>query len=318
MNVSVLTVIIRREHDVVLARQRARQIARLLGFEGQDEVRIATAVSEIARNAFQYAGGGKVEYSYTGVPVRQMLVRVSDEGKGIADLQAVLGGEYTSRTGMGLGILGARRLMDSFEISSGPGRGTTVLIGKKLTAAAPEVTPATIRTIADALVREAVSDPLSELQRQNQELLSTLERLEERQQQLAMVNKELEDTNRGVVALYAELDERADALRRTSDLKTQFLSNMSHEFRTPLNSVLSLSHILLDQLDDGGRLRTPRQRPHPRPQPGNPARWPGPGEIQLEAPATNSGQLPPAIRDCWMQGYTSLSPSRFSFSERPC
>ncbi len=64
-----------------------------------------------------------------------------------------------------------------------------------------------------------------------------------------MLNRELEDTNRGVVALYAELDERADYLRRASELKTKFLSNVSHEFRTPLNSVISLARLLMDRVD---------------------------------------------------------------------
>ena len=59
----------------------------------------------------------------------------------------------------------------------------------------------------------------------------------------------MEDTNRGVVALYAELDERAEQLRRASELKSRFLSNMSHEFRTPLNSILALSRLLMDRTD---------------------------------------------------------------------
>ena len=64
-----------------------------------------------------------------------------------------------------------------------------------------------------------------------------------------MLNQELHDTNRGVVALYAELDERADHLRRADELKSRFLSNMSHEFRTPLNSILALSRLLLTRGD---------------------------------------------------------------------
>ena len=99
-------------------------------------------------------------------------------------------------------------------------------------------------------------DPYDEIERQNQELLKTLEELRSRQEELAILNRELEDTNRGVVALYAELDERADYLRRVSDLKTSFFSNVSHEFRTPLNSIMSLSRMLLERID--GEL-TPEQ-----------------------------------------------------------
>ena len=78
------------------------------------------------------------------------------------------------------------------------------------------------------------TDPFDEIERQNQELLKTLAELKEKQDQLADLNQELEDTNRGVVALYAELEQHADDLRRVSDFKTSFLSNLSHEFRNTL------------------------------------------------------------------------------------
>jgi len=79
--------------------------------------------------------------------------------------------------------------------------------------------------------------------------LRTLQTLHERQAELAQLNSELEDTNRGVVALYAELDDRAEYLRKASDIKTRFFSNVSHELRTPLNSIVSLASILLDHID---------------------------------------------------------------------
>src|SRR5262249_19750364 len=126
----LLTLEIRLEHDVVLARQRTRQVAGLLGFDVQDQTRIATAVSEIARNAFQYATGGKVEFLAEDNPPT-LLIRVRDHGPGIRDLQAILDGRYTSSTGMGLGIIGAKRLMDCFRIESESGSGTVVLLGKE-------------------------------------------------------------------------------------------------------------------------------------------------------------------------------------------
>jgi len=90
---------------------------------------------------------------------------------------------------------------------------------------------------------------VEEVQQQNQELLRTLDELRVRQEDLERVNRELEDTNRGVVALYAELEERADHLRRADDLKTRFLSNMTHEFRTPVNSILALTGLLEERID---------------------------------------------------------------------
>jgi anti-sigma regulatory factor (Ser/Thr protein kinase) len=125
---SILTADLRTEQDVVLARQRARQISALLGFDGLEQTRLATAVSEIARNAVQYGGGGRVGFGLTPHPP-MLVVRVSDRGPGVAQLQDVLDGRYHSPTGMGLGLLGARRLTDRFEIESGPGRGNTVTLG---------------------------------------------------------------------------------------------------------------------------------------------------------------------------------------------
>src|SRR5271163_3351094 len=117
MSFSILSVSIRSEYDTVAVRQRARQIARLLGFDVQDQTRISTAVSEIARNAFNYAGGGRVEYSIEGRTAPQLfIVKIKDSGPGVLDLENILEGRYKSSTGMGMGILGARRLMDQFQI----------------------------------------------------------------------------------------------------------------------------------------------------------------------------------------------------------
>ncbi len=244
MNTTILTLEIRFEHDVVLARQRARQTAGLLGFDAQDQTRIATAVSEMARNAFVHAGGGKVEFLVEGTaPPQMLLIRVRDQGPGIADLPALLEG------GKGLGIVSAKRLMDRFHIESATGKGTMVLMGKTLQPGAPAVTAQDLARIAGELARLAPGNAFEELQRQNQELLRALEELRQRQEQLAQLNRELDDTNRGVLALYAELEDRAERLRSASEVKSRFLSYMSHELRTPLNSILSLSRILLDRLD---------------------------------------------------------------------
>ena len=250
MSVLLTSLFVRHEQDVVAVRQRAREIAARLGFEGQDQTRIATAVSEIARNAFMYAGGGKVEMTVEGPRAPQLLVvRVSDRGPGIRDLDAVLAGRYRSSTGMGIGMLGARRLVDHFDVESRPGAGATVTLGKLFPRRAPEIAPAGLAALATALAGEAPQGPLEEIRQQNQELLRTLDELGRRQEDLSRLNAELHDTNRGVLALYAELDEKADTLRRADEMKSRFLSNMSHEFRTPLNSMMALSRLLLEDAE---------------------------------------------------------------------
>ncbi len=245
-----VTLPIESEADVVTVRQRAHRLAELLGFERQDQTRVATAVSELARNAFSYAGGGRAEFLIDSKPSPQVfLIRITDSGPGIADLETILEGRYRSRHGMGLGILGARRLMDHFSIDTAAGRGTAVEIGHRLPDRAPAVTPARLDEIVGVLRKERSSDSLEVLRQQNRELMQSLDELRRKDEERRQLDQELSDTNRGVVALYAELDERAEQLRRASELKSKFLSNMSHEFRTPLNSVLALSRLLLDRID---------------------------------------------------------------------
>lgn len=250
MSWPILSVLIKYEQDIVIARQRAKQIAMLLGFDVPDQTRIATAVSEIARNAYAYAGGGKATFHLEGkTPPQVLLIMIKDLGPGIADLPAVLQTAYRSPTGLGLGLAGVRRLMDQFEIKSAPDSGTTVWLKKLLPKKNPLISAERLQEIVVYLTQQPPRNPLEEVQQQNQELLVTLEELHQRQEELSRLNQELEDTNRGVVALYAELDEKADHLRRADEMKSRFLSNMSHEFRTPLNSILALARLLLDRTD---------------------------------------------------------------------
>lgn len=250
MTYSITNITIEYEHDVVLARQRAREIAALLGFDNQDQTRIATAVSELARNAFVYAGRGRVEFEIEGRTVPQLFViKIGDSGPGIANLKEILEGSYASRTGMGIGLIGARRLVDQCEIQSDARQGTKIALRKIMPRHASLVTTTSLRGLVDQLAQRRPQGPLEEIQQQNRELVRALAELRERQEELARINRELEDTNRGVVALYAELDEKASHLRRADEMKSRFLSNMSHEFRTPLNSILALSGLLLDRAD---------------------------------------------------------------------
>ena len=241
----LMTVELTRENDVVLARQRARQLAAGLRLDPQDQNRFATAVSEIARNAHQYAGGGKVEFRIDdGVPPL-LIARVIDRGPGIPRLKEILDGRYVSSTGLGLGVVGARRLTDAFSIESTPGAGTEVVIGKRIPPTV-HITSALINKTMGVIAATASLDPVLEMQEQNQELLRVMARLREKQAESERLALELSETNRGVLALYAELDERAVYLERVNDLKTRFLSDLNHEIRTPLNAVRNVARLLLD------------------------------------------------------------------------
>ena len=244
--IPITTIEIRVEHDVVLARRSTLTIAEKLGFNQSDQVRIATAVSELARNAFQYAGSGWIKFVISGE--QQLRVVIHDDGPSIPNIGEILSGQYLSPTGLGVGLLGAKKLMDHFAIETKSKSGTTITIGKTL----PKETVVTDNLVAELaadIVKNPADNPYGELLRRNHDLLLTLEELERNREQLAQLNRELEETNRGVVALYAELEEKAEYLRRASDLKTRFLSNMTHEFRTPVNSIISLARLLLDRVD---------------------------------------------------------------------
>lgn len=248
MAAQIFQLLLQSEQDVVQARQRAREVGAELGLDNQDQIRLATATSEIARNAFRYARHGKVTFSLVLEPPQSLLVEVTDSGDGITQLEKILEGRYRSQTGMGMGILGTKRLMNEFHIETSP-QGTTVRMAKQLPRFRSVWTEALAQDLSRRLRTQIPANPFDEVDRQNLELLNTLQELRARQDELEMLNRELEDTNRGVVALYAELDERADYLRRASELKTKFLSNVSHEFRTPLNSIISLARMLMDRID---------------------------------------------------------------------
>lgn len=246
----IITLRLKYENDIVLARQRARTISSLVGFDVREQTAISTSVSEIVRNAFNYAGGGSVEFILDENSFPQVLyIKVRDEGPGILSLDNILSGRYVSNTGMGMGIVGSRRLMDEFSIESTPGKGTTVTLGRSLPKSAKPLSAKDISAIAETLAKASSGNPIDEITQQNQELLRSLDELKKRQDELERVNRELEETNRGVVALYAELDEKAEHLKKVNEIKARFFSNMSHEFRTPLNSIIGLSRILMDKID---------------------------------------------------------------------
>ena len=233
------------ETDFLLARQRAKQIAEILGFENQDQTRIATAVSEIARNAYEYAVSGGVEFYLDRDERPSLQIVVSDRGKGIAKLDEIWDGTFVSASGMGIGIAGSRRLMDDLKIESS-NTGTTVVLRKFLPSARPVPTQ---RAIADHLAALGPQDPSAALHAQNHEMIRLLNELRERERELSQLNQELKETNRGVMVLYAELEDRAQELQQASEMKSRFISGVTHELRTPLNSIVSLAGLLIRRID---------------------------------------------------------------------
>jgi serine/threonine-protein kinase RsbT len=117
--------------DVVTARAKARALADTLGFRRIDATEIATAISEVTRNIIVHVGNGEVVLSPIEDDQRRGVVVIArDCGGGIADVEAAMREGYGTKGGLGLGLPGARRLMDEFDIQTAPGEGTTVIMKK--------------------------------------------------------------------------------------------------------------------------------------------------------------------------------------------
>ena len=120
---------IRLEQDVVLARQTVRRLAQQLGFSIVDQTKLVTAASELARNTLIYGGGGELRWeSVTDGARRGLRLHFVDEGPGIADVQQALADGWSSGKGLGLGLPGAKRLVNDFELDTEVGKGTRVTV----------------------------------------------------------------------------------------------------------------------------------------------------------------------------------------------
>ncbi len=127
------TLLIRSDLDIVSARVEGRDMAKVLGFGTIDQARIATAISELARNIVLYAGEGTVTLRVVERGARKGIeVLCEDHGPGIEDVELVMRDGYSTSRGLGMGLPGAKRLMDEFDISSELGVGTTVVVRKWL------------------------------------------------------------------------------------------------------------------------------------------------------------------------------------------
>ena len=231
---------VRDTAGVFAARQLGRGLAAVLALEQQDQIRVATALSEVSRSAVT---AGRTAVITFGIDQADLLVTVSVDGELPAD-----------------GTAAAARLMDQVDAD-----GRVVRMTKRRP---PGVRPDP-RLVGEQVAAVQPRSALDELQRQNQDLISALDDLKQQKDQLLLLNAELqetnrgvmalygelsdelEQTNRGVVALYAELDEKSERLRAASESKDRFWANVSHELRTPLNSIIGLTRLLAEPAPDG-------------------------------------------------------------------
>ena len=228
MNITIASLGISSEQDVVTVRQFARDISSLLAFGQQDQVRIATAVSELARNAFSYASGGEVEFLINKDQASPSLdIRIRSSGGGFRANSTVMESEH--RAALDSALISARRLMDNCDCHDERGGGAVITLRKSLPQGAI-ATPTRLKQIVEQVSARPPVNSLTEVQLQNRELLDTLSELRAKQDDLLALTQELEDTNRGVVALYAEIEEKAERLRESEERFRQMAENIDDVF----------------------------------------------------------------------------------------
>jgi signal transduction histidine kinase/CheY-like chemotaxis protein len=221
--------------DVFAARRLGRELAAELGLEQQDQVRVATALSEVCRSTISTGQSAEIIF---GADAADLVLTVT-----------------VDREPADEGIAAASRLMDTLRAD-----GAVIWMMKRR----PMNSTLDLRAVRERLTAMIPESTLEELRRQNQDLIASLEEATRQKEQLLLLNAELqetnrgvmalyselsdelEQTNRGVVALYRELDEKSEQLRAASESKDRFWANISHELRTPLNSVTGLTRLLAE------------------------------------------------------------------------
>ncbi|WP_367127500.1 ATP-binding protein [Saccharothrix sp. HUAS TT1] len=226
-----------RESDVFLLRQCGREAAMTVGLDPQDQIRVATALSDVGRELLAARPSTRLVFGLRHEPAPALVIAI-DAG-----------------AGAGPGWDTARRLLD--EVAEVDGR-------VELVKALPHRSRPSPTELAHlrGMLSLPEADVLEQLRAQNQDLMETLESLEAKRRELLQLNEELENTNqgvmalhkeltdeleqtnRGVVAFYTELEEKSNQLREAAEARTRFWSNISHELRSPVNSVIGLSRLL--------------------------------------------------------------------------
>ncbi|MEU6021084.1 sensor histidine kinase [Micromonospora sp. NPDC047134] len=252
----LLQMTLRVEQDIFVVRQRGREVATAVGLEHQDQVRIATALSEVARDLLRSVGGADVVFAIADTPDGRHHLRVD-----LIPVGPLPQGRYEPQSGA------VARLVDTLTVVA-PAGDTVVRMSRRIPATAQSLTPQGLEQLRAQLGQTAPGTAEEELAAQNSQLIAALDEVRTQRDELARLNEELEqtnrgvlalyhqltdeleETNRGVVALYAELDDKSVQLRSASESKSRFLANVSHELRAPVTAIIGLARLLTDSASD--------------------------------------------------------------------
>lgn len=219
-------VYVRRESDVVRVRDRVRRLAHAMGFDSTTQIKITTAVSEVTRNIYEYATSGAISLALAerdGAYGLQITAR--DEGPGIEEttLKTILSGSHRPTSGLGVGLAGARKLMDEFDIQTRKGEGTRVVFIKWMPAGTTAEVMNRVEELRAHLGDSIEDSAVEELQQQNRDFVTILSELEEKREELEQANRDLNEANA--------------KLRELSEIKEEFLALTTHDLRSPLTII---------------------------------------------------------------------------------
>jgi serine/threonine-protein kinase RsbT len=117
---------IKCESDIVVARVRGKALCSELGISATVQTKVATVISELSRNIYQYAGTGTITLRKISSNPPGMEIIATDDGPGIQNLETIFSGKYRSKSGMGIGLIGSKKIMDEFDVATAPGKGTKI------------------------------------------------------------------------------------------------------------------------------------------------------------------------------------------------
>ncbi|NJD02440.1 MAG: response regulator [Ruminiclostridium sp.] len=240
----MLKVFLTSEYDTILARQKAQEITKLLGYDIHEQARIATAVSESVRILLGLACEGEVVF-YVDRTSGQPMLGIRIKSNSMTNFNQMENSGKSNQFCMNY----AELLMDKFQIEDMQGEGRAILLSKAFPKALQPMTEDKFNEVVKIINNKQPENPLDYMRQQNQEILNALVELKEKQEEINALNNELQETNKGVIALYNELEEKAEFLKQANEIKKSFLLNVSHEFKTPIHSILGMAGLLLDEVD---------------------------------------------------------------------